>query len=255
VNVHVVTIFPELINGYAQAGLLRRAIETQTLQMATINPRDFTNDVHRSVDDAPFGGGAGMLMKPQPLVDAVRSVADSSRVVLMAPHGRPFDQSVAKEYAKEGRDLTFICGRYEGVDARLETLIVDDVLSIGDFVLAGGELAALCVIEAVIRLRPGVLGNQASTEEESFESGIVEYEQFTRPALFEGLAVPEVLLGGNHAEIAKWRRRSSLLRTARYRPDLLRRCTMSEEDAAFLDESGYSYLVNSLSGSSDDARN
>lgn len=254
-NVNVVTIFPELIEGYARAGLLRRAIESHTLQVATVNPRDFTTDVHRSVDDAPFGGGAGMLMKPQPIADAVRSLSGPGKVVLMAPHGRPFDQATAKSYASEGGDLTLICGRYEGIDARVESLLVDDVLSVGDFVLAGGELAALCVIEAVTRLLPGALGNRASTEEESFESSLVEYEQFTRPANFEGMAVPEVLMGGNHAEITRWRRRSSLLRTARFRPDLLQHSSVSEEDAAFLRESGYSYLVNSLSGSSDDARN
>jgi tRNA (guanine37-N1)-methyltransferase len=197
-----------------------------------------TDDVHRTVDDSPFGGGAGMVLMPEPVFAAVEAVSPPRPLILLGPGGRKFDQGVVAELAAlDGFSL--LCGRYEGVDERIRTDLCDDEVSIGDFVLAGGELAALVVIEAVARLHPGVLGNQESTLDESFGFGLLEHPQYTRPAEFRGLHVPEVLRSGDHGRIARWRRASSLARTLDRRPDLIeRRGGLTDEDQALLDEFG-----------------
>ena len=184
--------------------------------------RDWTHDRHKTVDDKPFGGGPGMLMKPEPLFEAVESLKrEGTKVILLSPAGRKFDQAIARELAQE-KDLLFVTGHYEGFDERIRETLADDELSIGDYVLTNGALPAMVVIDAVARLLPGVLGDDASSSDESFSHGLLEYPQYTRPAEFRGMKVPEVLLNGNHAEIEKWRREQAKLRTKEQRPDLLK---------------------------------
>lgn len=219
-RIDVITIFPELVETFASTGVLGRARRNALLDVRTHDPRDATDDVHRTVDDAPFGGGAGMVMLAEPLFRTVERVAPPRPVLLLGPGGRRFDQARAAELASlDG--FTLLCGRYEGVDDRVRQHLCDGELSIGDYVLAGGEAAALVVIEAVGRLVPGVLGNDASSEEESFSHGLLEHPQYTRPATLRGMEVPEVLRSGNHAAIARWRRAQSLRRTLAERPDLV----------------------------------
>jgi tRNA (guanine37-N1)-methyltransferase len=220
-RIDVVTLFPEMFAGPLGHSILRRAIAEGTLEVRFVNPRDFTTDRHRTVDDYPYGGGPGMVMKPGPLVDAVESVAGSdSEVILMSPAGRVFEQALAAELA--GREhLILICGHYEGVDQRVAVELGVSELSIGDYVLTGGELAAMVVIDAVARLLPGVLGHAESASDESHSQGLLEYPQYTRPPEFRGRPVPDVLLSGNHAEVTRWRRRQSLERTLERRPDLM----------------------------------
>jgi tRNA (guanine37-N1)-methyltransferase len=219
-RIDVFTIFPEYLDGPLGLSLVGRARETGLLDVRLHDPRNATSDRHRSVDDEPFGGGAGMVMTPGPLFDMVESVAPVRPLLLLSASGRPFEQEWARELA-EGDGFSMICGRYEGVDQRVADHLCDGELSVGDFVLAGGEAAALAVIEAVVRLRPGVMGNTASTSEESFNESLLEYPQYTRPADFRGWEVPDVLRSGDHARIARWRRDEALRRTRARRPDLV----------------------------------
>jgi tRNA (guanine37-N1)-methyltransferase len=237
--IDVITLFPDAVRDYAATSVLGRARDAGVWRLRVLDPRDQSDDVHRSVDDAPMGGGAGMVMTPGPLVRTVRATPDLARpVIALSPAGRPFAQQVARELAATA-GFTLVCGRYEGVDQRALDLVADDLISVGDFVLAGGELAALCVIEAVVRLVPGALGNDASPLDESFSNGLLEYPQYTRPAVFEGRAVPEVLLSGDHARIARWRRAQALARTLERRPDLIaRRGGLSDEERRLIDELG-----------------
>jgi len=235
-RVDVLTLFPGIVVRYAAESILGRASSSGHLDLRVHDLRLATSDVHRTVDDSPFGGGAGMVLMPEPVFAAVEAVEPPRPLILMGPAGRRFDQSVAVELAAlDGFSL--LCGRYEGVDERIRTGLCDDEISLGDFVLAGGELAALVVIEAVARLRPGVLGNAASPEEESFSEGLLEYPHFTRPADFRGMEVPEVLRSGDHARVARWRRASSLARTMQLRPDMMAaRGGLSEKDRDLLEE-------------------
>lgn len=222
---HVVTIFPEFFKGPFDYGVVAKAREAGRLEIYVHDLRNWTCDRHRTVDDRPFGGGEGMLLKAQPLFEAVESIfpvrTERNRIVLLSPQGRRFDQSLARQFAGF-EDLLLICGRYEGVDERVSQHLVDEEVSIGDFVLSGGELAAAMVVDAVSRLLPGVLGNEASSRNESFSEseGLLDCPQYTRPAEFRGWRVPDVLLGGNHAEIKRWRRAASREKTERLRPDL-----------------------------------
>ena len=219
-RIDVLTIFPDMVDRFAQDSLLGRARERGLLDLRVHDVREHTHDVHRSVDDAPFGGGAGMVMKPEPFFDAVEAHDPPRPLLLLGPAGRRFDQAYATELASlEG--FTLLCGRYEGVDARVRDHLVDGELSVGDVVLNGGEVAAMTVLEAVVRLRRGVMGNDDSSREESFSNGLLEYPHYTRPAEFRGWEVPEVLRGGDHARIARWRIAMSLQRTHRLRPDLI----------------------------------
>lgn len=240
---HIVTIFPEFFHGPLDYGVLQKARESGKVEVLLHDLRTWTSDRHRTVDDRPFGGGEGMLLKPQPLFEAVEAIwpervrdARSAvglerdprkRVVLLSAQGRRFDQAMARRFAA-CNELLLICGRYEGVDERVAAYLADDEISVGDFVLSGGELAAAMVVDVVARLLPGVLGNQASSVQESFgssteEIGVLDCPQFTRPADFRGWKVPDVLLSGNHAEIRKWREHTAREKTARMRPDLLER--------------------------------
>jgi len=234
----VFTLFPEMVDDYMGRSILGRAVAAGHLDIRSHDLRMATDDVHRTVDDSPFGGGAGMVLMPEPVFAAVEAVSPPRPLILLGPGGRKFDQGVVAELAAlDGFSL--LCGRYEGVDERIRTDLCDDEVSIGDFVLAGGELAALVVIEAVARLHPGVLGNQESTLDESFGFGLLEHPQYTRPAEFRGLHVPEVLRSGDHGRIARWRRANSLARTLDRRPDLIeRRGGLTDEDQALLDEFG-----------------
>jgi len=223
---HVLTIFPDFFNGPFQCGVVARAAEYGSLSLHVHDLRNWTHDLHRTVDDRPFGGGEGMVLKPEPIFDAVESIwperNPQQKVILLSAQGRRFTQSLAREFAGN-EELLCICGRYEGVDERVAEHLADEEISIGDYVLSGGELAAAVIVDAVARLLPGVVGNQDSTVNESFEaSGILDYPHWTRPADFRGWKAPEVLLGGNHAEIRKWRKQVALEKTARLRPDLLR---------------------------------
>jgi tRNA (guanine37-N1)-methyltransferase len=238
--VHLLTIFPELFGGPLATGPIRIAREKSLLDVAVHDLRDYTIDKHLVVDDVPFGGGQGMVMKPEPLVAAIEHiVADGGpRRILLAARGTRFTQAKASELAQLP-SLLFVCGRYEGVDERVAAL-VDEELSIGDYVLSGGELAALVVLDAVVRLIPGVLGNEASPVDDSFATGLLEGPQYTRPAEFRGARVPDVLLSGDHAAIARWRREQALRTTLARRPDLLDTAPLDDADRAFLRGLGWS---------------
>ncbi|MCH2424319.1 MAG: tRNA (guanosine(37)-N1)-methyltransferase TrmD [Actinomycetota bacterium] len=237
-RVDVFTIFPGMVEAYAGESILGRAGVAGHLDVRAHDLRLATEDVHRTIDDSPFGGGAGMVMMPEPVFAAVEAVDPPRPLILLGPGGRRFDQSVAAELAAlDGFSL--LCGRYEGVDERIRTGLCDDEVSLGDFVLAGGELAALAIMEAVARLRPGVLGNEASPDDESFADGLLEYPHYTRPADFRGMEVPEVLRSGDHGRVARWRRAGALVRTLALRPDLIeRRGGLTDADQALLEEFG-----------------
>ena len=237
-RVDVFTIFPGVVEAYAGESILGRAGVAGHLDVRAHDLRLATEDVHRTIDDSPFGGGAGMVMMPEPVFAAVEAVDPPRPLILLGPGGRRFDQSVAAELAAlDGFSL--LCGRYEGVDERIRTGLCDDEVSLGDFVLAGGELAALAIMEAVARLRPGVLGNEASPDDESFADGLLEYPHYTRPADFRGMEVPEVLRSGDHGRVARWRRAGALVRTLALRPDLIeRRGGFTNDDRALLEEFG-----------------
>ena len=237
-RVDVFTIFPGMVEAYAGESILGRAGVAGHLDVRAHDLRLATEDAHRTIDDSPFGGGAGMVMMPEPVFAAIEAVDPPRPLILLGPGGRRFDQSVAAELAAlDGFSL--LCGRYEGVDERIRTGLCDDEVSLGDFVLAGGELAALAIMEAVARLRPGVLGNEASPDDESFADGLLEYPHYTRPADFRGMEVPEVLRSGDHGRVARWRRAGALVRTLALRPDLIeRRGGLTEADLALLEEFG-----------------
>jgi tRNA (guanine37-N1)-methyltransferase len=236
-RVDVLTLFPEAITQYATTSVLGRAHERGVWSLHVHDFRDATSDVHRTVVDTPFGGGAGMVLRAEPILRALESNPDMSHpVIALTPSGRRFTHNVARELS-ELSGFTLLCGRYEGFDQRILDLVVDDEISLGDFVLAGGELAALCVIEAVVRLVPGGLGNDESSVEESFGDDLLEYPQYTKPATVRGLNVPEILRSGDHARIARWRRAQALARTLARRPDLIeRRGGLSAEDRQLLGE-------------------
>jgi len=231
VRLDIVTIFPAMFTGPFTESIIKRARERGLVEINLVDLREFTDDRHRSVDDRPYGGGAGMLMKPEPLFRAVERLhSPAARVILLSPQGRVFRQPVARQLSTE-RHLILICGHYEGVDERVRLALIDDEISLGDFVLTNGNLAAMAITDAVVRLLPGVLGCESSTEEESFSEQLLEYPQYTRPPSFRGLRVPEVLLSGDHARIAAWRHEQALQRTLRQRPDLLQ-STSDEEGSS-----------------------
>jgi tRNA (guanine37-N1)-methyltransferase len=222
VKIDVLTLFPAMFAGPLDESIIKRARQKGFLDLKIHDLRDWTHDRHRTVDDRPFGGGPGMLMKVEPLFEAVESLRrEKTRVILFSPAGRKFDQGIARELAQQ-EDLLLITGHYEGFDERVREALVDDELSIGDYVLTNGALPAMVVVDAVTRLLPGVLGDDESSQDESFSHGRLEYPQYTRPAEFRGMKVPDVLLSGNHAEIEKWRREQAELRTKKNRPDLLK---------------------------------
>lgn len=234
---YVLTLFPEMIEACISTSITGRAINNGYISMTSVNIRDYSTDRHKHVDDYPYGGGAGMVMQAEPIYRACEDIKmrtkKKPRIIYMTPQGRVFDQSIAKELAGE-EELVFLCGHYEGIDERAIELEVTDCLSIGDYVLTGGELAALVVIDAVSRMVPGVLSNEESGISESFENNLLEYPQYTRPEEFMGMKVPEILLSGHHANIEKWRRQQSLLRTAESRPDLLKKADLNKKDMDYL---------------------
>lgn len=229
----ILTIFPDAFDSFLGCSLIGKAISSGKITVDRIDIRDFSSDQHRSVDDTPYGGGAGMVMMPGPVVAALRA-APSGHRVLLTPQGEPFTQRLAHEFSAH-ETLVLVCGRYEGFDERIREH-VDAEVSLGDFVLHGGEVAAMAVIESVVRLGEGLLGNPQSVVEESFTGGLLEYPQYTRPREFEGRSVPRILLGGNHEAIRRWRRAQQLLRTKRRRPDLLESLDLDEEDRSLIEE-------------------
>lgn len=235
-HIDVFTLFPEMFRGVLGSSMLRRAQELGALSVALHNIRDYTTDKHHTADDMPYGGGGGMVMKPEPVVAAVEAIIPPRAgipVILLSPQGRVLNQRIAFELAQHPR-LALVCGHYEGVDERIRELVITDELSIGDYVLTGGELAAMVVIDAVARLLPGVLGDPTGAQDDSHASGLLEYPHYTRPPEFRGLRVPDVLLSGHEANIARWRREQALRRTWQRRPDLLLNALLSEEDREFL---------------------
>lgn len=237
-RIDILTLFPEMFAGPFSSSILKRAQDSGLIAVNLVNIRDYSTNKHHTVDDTPYGGGAGMVMAPGAIFGAVedalkKHAGPPARVVLMCPQGRPFNQAIALNLARES-NMILICGHYEGVDERVREDLVTDEISIGDYVLTGGELPAMVVVDAVTRLIPGVLGDSASVQEESFNNGLLEYPQYTRPREFRGQAVPDVLLSGHHEEIRKWRRRQSLLRTLERRPGLLTQLDLAEEDKAIL---------------------
>ena len=238
-KIDVFSIFPEMITGYTKQSILGRSIESGLLEVSVHDLRLATTDVHRTVDDPPFGGGAGMVLMPEPVFKAVEEVEPERPLILLGPSGRKFDQKLANELS-DLKGFSLLCGRYEGVDERIRTDLCDDEISIGDFVLAGGELATLTIIETVARLEPGVLGNEFSVTEESFSDGLLEYPQFTRPSNFRDLEVPEILLSGDHGKIERWRKAASLAKTLSQSPDLIEiRGGLSEDENKLLEEFGF----------------
>lgn len=225
-RIDILSLFPEMFTGPFSESILSRARQAGLIDIHITNPRDFSRDKHHKVDDIPFGGGSGMVLKPEPFFKALNAVKDigtqdECRVILLSPKGQPFTQNKAKELAKY-RQLIFICGHYEGFDARIENELPDEMISIGDYVLTGGELPAMVIVDAVSRMIPGVLHAEDSAETDSFYNGILEHPQYTRPRNYHGREVPEVLFSGNHALIDRWRRKEAIKDTLRYRPDLLR---------------------------------
>lgn len=238
-NFYILTLFPEMVMGGLSTSITGRAMEKGLIHVDAVNIRDYSKEKHRHVDDAPYGGGAGMVMQAEPICDAYEDLCARTksrpRVIYMTPQGRVFSQQIAQELAKE-QDLVFLCGHYEGVDERALELIGAEYLSIGDYVLTGGELPAMVMIDCISRLVPGVLNNQESAEEESFHDNLLEYPQYTRPENFRGLTVPSVLLSGHHKNIEAWRREQSIKRTLERRPDLLEGAVLSRKEEQYLEE-------------------
>lgn len=238
-NYHILTLFPEMVMDGLNTSIIGRAVEKGLISIEAINIRDYSRDKHNHVDDAPYGGGAGMVMQPGPVCDSYedlcRKIGKRPRVLYMTPQGQTFNQSIAEELAKE-EDLVFLCGHYEGIDERALELIVTDYLSVGDYVLTGGELPAMVMIDCISRLVPGVLNNDVSAEIESFHDNLLEYPQYTRPEVYEGKKVPEVLLSGHHKNIETWRRQQSIKRTLERRPDLLADANLSKKEKQYLAE-------------------
>lgn len=236
-EIDVLTIFPAMFSGPLNHSMLQLAQQRGLVTINLVDIRDYAGNRHRSVDDYPFGGGAGMVLQVEPVYGALQAVQNGhpeTRIILLSPRGVPFSQAVAMELAQQ-QHLSIICGHYEGVDERVSTLVTDEI-SIGDYILTGGELAAMVVIDATVRLLPGVLGNQQATEEESFTRGLLEYPQYTRPRDYKGMQVPEVLLSGNHALIARWRQEQALRITWERRPELLERMVLSEAERILLQQ-------------------
>ncbi len=237
-HIAVLSILPEVFSAYLGQGIMRVAGEKGVLKADVYNLRDFTSDRHRTVDDTPYGGGPGMVMKPEPFDEAIRHIKSDgidTLTIMPTPQGRSFDQSMAEKLSKEGRRLLFLCGRYEGIDDRVRQVYADEEISVGDYVLSGAELPALVIIDAVVRLLPGAVGDERSLDEESFSWGILDYSHYTRPPQWQGLSVPEVLLSGNHRQIQLWRRKEALKRTLKRRPDLLEKAHLSDEDLKLLE--------------------
>ncbi|MGG4035814.1 tRNA (guanosine(37)-N1)-methyltransferase TrmD [Paenibacillus cisolokensis] len=236
-KIDVLTLFPEMFEGVFGTSILGKAREKGIVELRTINFREYANNKHQTVDDAPYGGGGGMVLKPEPMFAAVEALTEGAakppRVILMCPQGEPYTQRKAEELSR-AEHLVFICGHYEGYDERIREHLVTDELSIGDYVLTGGELPAMVVIDSVVRLLPGVLGNETSAVTDSFSTGLLEYPHYTRPAVFRGWEVPEVLMSGHHGRIEAWRREQSLLRTLRRRPDLLEKAELTDKEREWL---------------------
>ncbi len=234
--IKILTIFPEMFLGPFQSSILKRAQERGFFQIEIIDLREFSEDKHRKVDDYPYGGGAGMVMKPEPFFRCLDKVKTSpfSRTILLTPRGETFTQTKAQDFAKEP-ELVFICGHYEGIDERVRHLATDEI-SIGDFILTGGEIAAIAIVDCVVRLLPGVVGEEGSLQEESFSFGLLEYPQYTRPRVYQQWEVPEILLSGNHQAISRWRRAQAVKRTFLCRPDLLQNVKWNDEDRKAVDE-------------------
>lgn len=234
----VITLFPEMFRAITDFGVTGRAVKQGLLEVHLWNPRDFTHDKHRTVDDRPYGGGPGMLMMVQPLRDAIHAAkaaaGDDVKVIYLSPQGRKLTQRGATELASQSQKLIFVCGRYEGIDERILQTEIDEEWSIGDYVLSGGELPAMTMIDAVARLVPGVLGKQASAEQDSFSDGLLDCPHYTRPESLDGMDVPEVLLGGNHEQIRRWRLQQSLLRTMQRRPELFENLALTDEQKKLL---------------------
>ena len=239
-RIDIITIFPEMFDCVLDASIIKRARESGLVEIRAHNLRDWTSDRHKTTDDTPYGGGGGMVMKPEPIFAAVEELKGEAEipVILLTPQGRLFTQDVANELARHQR-LIFICGRYEGVDERVREHLATDEISIGDYVLSGGELAAMVIVDAVVRLLPGALGYEHAAAEDSHATGLLEGPHYTRPPLFRNWTVPDVLLSGHHAKVAAWRRQQALKRTLERRPDLLARAPLSEQDRQWLREMGY----------------
>jgi len=235
----IITLFPSMFKSPFEESIIKRALQKKLIEIHLHNLRDFATDAHRTTDDAPFGGGAGMVMKVEPIYRALNYIKEKTgkkaRVILLSPQGRTFNQEVALELAKE-ENIILICGRYEGVDERVREHLVDDEVSIGDYVLSGGEIAAMVIVDTVARLIPGVLGNESSIKEDSFYRGLLDYPQYTRPAEFMGWKVPQVLRSGNHKKIREWRIKKMLEKTLERRPDLLKKAKLSPEERKYLEE-------------------
>ena len=230
-HIDVLTLFPEMFPGIFDLSIMKRAIDQNLVTIGLHNIRDYTHDKHHTADDYPYGGGAGMVLKPEPIFEAVESIekkADTP-IILLSPQGRLFTQSVAQELAQHSQ-LVLICGHYEGIDERVREHLASDEISIGDYVLSGGELAAMVIIDSVFRLVPGVLGSEASPRDDSHVGGLLEYPHYTRPPEYRGWPVPEVLLSGNHAQISRWRREQAIRRTLEQRPELLAKAELSSEE-------------------------
>ena len=238
-NFHVLTLFPEMIMNGLETSILGRAAAKGIVSFEAVNIRDYTLERHGKVDDYPYGGGAGMVMQAEPIYRAYESLVEKigkkPRVIYMTPQGKTFNQNIAEDLAKE-EDLVFLCGHYEGVDERVLEMIATDYLSAGDYVLTGGELPAMMMIDCISRLVPGVLNNNVSAEFETFHDNLLEYPQYTRPEVFMGKKVPDILLSGHHANVEKWRREQSIIRTLKNRPELLEDAVLSKKEQKFLDE-------------------
>lgn len=238
-HIDILTLFPDMFSSVLNASILKKAQEKERFTCNLVDFRKYSKDKHHKVDDYPYGGGAGMVLTPQPIFDAVDKITEEGhkkpRVILMCPQGEPYTQKKAEELAQE-EQLVFICGHYEGYDERIREHLVTDEISIGDYVLTGGELGAMVVIDSVVRLLPNVLGNEESATEDSFSTGLLEYPHYTRPADFRGMKVPKVLLSGHHERIEEWRKKESLRRTYERRPDLLNHRSLSENEQIYLNE-------------------
>jgi tRNA (guanine37-N1)-methyltransferase len=238
-RIDVLTLFPQMFAGLYSTGIFQRATSQGLVSVNVYNIRDYTHDKHHTADDYPYGGGAGMVLKPEPIFEAVAAIKEETQpeesvpIILLTPQGQLFSQAVARRLSQHSH-LILICGHYEGIDERVRQHLVTDEISIGDYVLTGGELAAMVVIDAVTRLIPGVLGSEDSLKDDSHSSGLLEYPHYTRPAVYQGWSVPEVLLSGNHAQIARWRRQQAIIRTLERRPELLAKSALSPEESRFL---------------------
>ncbi|AQM42026.1 MULTISPECIES: tRNA (guanosine(37)-N1)-methyltransferase TrmD [Staphylococcus] len=235
-KIDYLTLFPQMFDGVLNQSILKRAQDKEMLQINTVDFRDFAENKHNQVDDYPFGGGQGMVLKPEPIFNAMKNIekTENTRVILMCPQGRPFNQEIAQELS-HSEHLVFICGHYEGYDERIRQHLVTDEISMGDYVLTGGELPAMVMTDAIVRLIPGVLGNQQSHEDDSFQDGLLEFPQYTRPRSYQDMNVPEVLLSGNHAHIDQWRHEQKLIRTWEKRPDLLENYPLTDKDKDILE--------------------